>query len=61
MDWINPDEIDPEESFESALRLRQSATGTWFLDSVQFREFLQGTSGLFWIYGNGKYSPIIDP
>jgi hypothetical protein len=60
MHWIAPDDIDPEESYESALGLRQSATGTWFLESVQFRDFLRGTSGLFWIYGNGKHAPIMD-
>jgi hypothetical protein len=52
--WIAPDNIDPDDSYESALGLRQSATGRWFLMSTQFRAFLGGPSGLFWIYGNGK-------
>lgn len=52
--WIAPDDIDPDDSYESALGLRQSATGRWFLMSAQFRAFLGGPSGLFWIYGNGK-------
>lgn len=52
--WIAPDDIDPDDSYESALGLRQSATGRWFLMSTQFRTFLGGPSGLFWIYGNGK-------
>ena len=38
--WIAPDDIDPDDSYKSALGLRQSATGRWFLMSTQFRAFL---------------------
>jgi hypothetical protein len=54
--WVAPEKIDPDESYDSALRLRQKETGKWFLESAQFENFLTSNGGLFWIYGNRKTS-----
>jgi hypothetical protein len=51
MKWVAPESIDPDESFESALKVRHRETGKWFLESVQFQEFLASDGGLFWLYG----------
>lgn len=54
MKWIAPNQVDPDESYESALRLRQKETGKWLLTSSQFEDFLAAEGGLFWIYGTGE-------
>lgn len=51
MQWIAPESLDLDESYESALRVRQSETGKWFLESLQFQEFLSSDGGLLWVYG----------
>jgi hypothetical protein len=37
MQWVAPESIDPDESYESALKVRQNETGQWFLESAQFQ------------------------
>lgn len=54
--WVAPEKIDPDESYDSAFRLRQKETGKWFLESAQFEDFLTLNGGLFWIYGNRETS-----
>ena len=54
MQWVAPDDLDPDESYESALSTRQYKTGIWFLESTRFKSFLVGPSCLIWIYGNRK-------
>jgi hypothetical protein len=61
MHWVAPESIDPDESYESALKVRQSETGTWFLESVQFQEFLESEGGLFWLYGKRELSTMSSP
>ena len=56
MQWVAPQSIDPDESYESALKVRQSETGKWFLESEQFQDFLESDGGLFWLYGRREYS-----
>ena len=58
MQWVAPDSIDPDESYESALKVRQGETGKWFLESVQFQEFLASDGGLLWLHGKREQSVI---
>ena len=50
--WIFPDDVDPDESYKSALSVRKAMTGIWFLESNQFKTFIAEGSGVFWLYGN---------
>jgi len=47
MKWVAPNRVDPDESYKSALRLRQKETGKWFLTSSQFDDFLAGKAAFF--------------
>lgn len=60
MPWLSPDDIDPDEDYETALQVRHFATGRWFLESPVFQKFLEGGSGLFWLYGSRKshHTPV---
>lgn len=58
MQWVSPDDTDPAESYESAMSLRKHATGSWFLESESFKAFLEGPSGLFWLYGSREQAHL---
>ena len=52
MHWVSFESIDADESYQSALRIRQNETGKWFLMSPQIQAFLASKGGLFWVYGS---------
>lgn len=61
MQWVAPESIDQDENYESALNIRHSNTGKWFLESREFQEFLSSNGGLFWIYGKREQSAASFP
>ncbi|KAI9852608.1 MAG: hypothetical protein M1824_001849 [Vezdaea acicularis] len=48
-EWISP--LDFHHIHNAALSSRQSDTGKWFLESEQFKQWLQGTSKALWCPG----------
>ncbi|KAH9209438.1 hypothetical protein DL95DRAFT_372197, partial [Leptodontidium sp. 2 PMI_412] len=54
LDWLCPRNIDPYRNQESAVSLRQPATGVWFTDSIDFREWKLKTNSKLWLHGIRK-------
>jgi hypothetical protein len=55
---LSPDQIDLDETYHSALRVRKGSTGQWLTSSPSLQAFLStDVSNLFWLSGRRKWSP----
>jgi hypothetical protein len=53
---LSPDQIDLDETYHSALRLRKGSTGQWLTLSPALQSFLStDVSSLFWLSGSRKW------
>jgi hypothetical protein len=54
---ISPDQVDLDETYHSALRLRKGSTGQWLKSSPLLQTFISTDgSSLFWLSGRRKCS-----
>ncbi|CAG8974499.1 hypothetical protein HYALB_00009034 [Hymenoscyphus albidus] len=51
LDWLCPQDVNPEENQKSAVCLRQAGTGVWFLDGDDFQEWQLSNNSALWIHG----------
>lgn len=47
--WLSPP--DPSINYQKALRVRQSDTGLWFLESEVYSKWKRNASSFIWLYG----------
>lgn len=56
--WLS--RLEPESDFERLFGQRHPGTGTWLVESVQFKEWMQAERHcLLWCHGSGM-SPVPD-
>ncbi|MCJ1475156.1 hypothetical protein MMC13_003816 [Lambiella insularis] len=49
--WLCPGHSDPEETLEATICIRQKDTGKWFLETEEWKQWLEVGHGLFWVHG----------
>lgn len=56
LNWLRPEEVDPNQNYEAALLSRQPLTGKWFLDSDIFKTWFEAEKPSFlWLHAIRKY------
>ena len=56
LEWLRPEEVDPDQNYEAALLSRQPSTGQWFLKSDIFNAWLEAKKSSFlWLHSIRKY------
>lgn len=53
--WLYPDGTDSEAGLGLLVSERQPGTGTWLLESDDFRTWKNEVNGWMWLHGTGKY------
>lgn len=54
--WLCPEDIQYESNFKEALELRQSKTGSWLFETMEYDRYIQDEGKCLWLYGIGRSS-----
>jgi hypothetical protein len=49
--WLNASVADPSSNHESAKKKREPTTGSWFIESDDFKSWIQRVGAFAWLYG----------
>lgn len=52
--WLSKSALEPSKEHHLARKKHEATTGSWLLNSVDFKTWMSSKNSLLWLYSNGK-------
>lgn len=60
MSWLSKGVPNPSKEHNVARSFHQETTGSWLIESDEFRKWKRADNSLLWLNGGGEFSALTD-